>query len=244
MKRLIFACFVGLFLTSITVVAANEKEEIKEVLKNETKAFLEKDIDAWASYWLHEDYVSHTSINSFYVNQKLSWDSVYVSMKKYFEGEGDAPNLKFEGEFDIKVTGKMASAVVKQQQKSFMFGQDRTFNSEVNYLLKKTDDGWKLFSLTSIVKTSFENTDFLNEFRLNWVGYNLLWKDQIDEAIKVFILNTELYPMASNTWDSLAEAYMKKGNNEKAIEYYKKSIKLDPENKNAKKMIDKMKSDM
>ena len=119
MKRIIFACFVGLFLISITAVAANEKEEIKEVLKNETKAFLEKDIDTWASYWLHEDYVSHTSINSFYVNQKLTWDSVYVSMKNYFEGDGDAPNLKFVGDFDIKVTGEMASAVVKTATKKF-----------------------------------------------------------------------------------------------------------------------------
>ncbi len=241
MKKIIFACFVGFFLFSLTASAEGEKDIIKETIKKETKAFLDKDMDAWAGYWLHEDYVSHTMINAFFINQRKSWDTIYVNMKKYFESEKDAPVLKFVGDFDIKVSGKMASVAATQEETMFMFGEDRVFTYDLNYLLKKTDDGWKFVSLTSIVKTSFENTEFMNEFRLNWVGYNFLWKDKIDEAIKVFTLNTEMYPKASNTWDSLAEAYMKKGDNKKAIEYYKKSLELDPKNKNAEKMIEKMK---
>ena len=64
--------------------------------------------------------------------------------------------------------------------------------------------------------------------------------DKIDEAIRILELNTEFYPESSNTWDSLGEAYMKKGNKEKAIKFYKKSLELDPKNTNAKKMIEKM----
>ena len=51
---------------------------------------------------------------------------------------------------------------------------------------------------------------------------------------------TDLFPNSPNAWDSLAEAYLKAGDKTKALAYYNKAIKLDPEGdtgKNAKKMI-------
>ncbi len=234
---------MGIFLVSIAASAESVKDVIKETIEKETKAFLDKDIEAWSSYWLHEKYVSHTTINSFFINEKISWDSIYVSMKKYVDNEKDVLNLKFVGEFDINISGNMASVIATQEQKTYMFGKDRVFSSDIKYLLKKTDSGWKIISLTVVNKSSYENSDFINEFRMNWIGYNFLSKDKIDEAIKIFQLNTEMFPMASNTWDSLAEVYMKKGDYKKATEYYKKSFELDPKNTNAKKMIEKMKAE-
>ncbi len=61
-----------------------------------------------------------------------------------------------------------------------------------------------------------------------------------DKAIQVFEMNSRLYPESFNTWDSLAEAYMKKGNNKKAIKYYKKSLALNSKNDNARKMLGKI----
>ena len=63
---------------------------------------------------------------------------------------------------------------------------------------------------------------------------------KIDEAIAVFRLNTEDFPASANTWDSLAEGYMVKGDKQKAIEYYKKSLELDPNNKGAAENIKKL----
>lgn len=77
-----------------------------------------------------------------------------------------------------------------------------------------------------------------NEGELNWLGYYLLGKERIDDAINIFKLNIDEYPKAFNTYDSMGEAYMVKGNSEKAIEYYKKSIELNPQNKNG---FDKLK---
>ena len=48
-------------------------------------------------------------------------------------------------------------------------------------------------------------------------------------------------PQSANAYDSLGEAYMKAGDNEKAIKNYKKSLELNPENNNAKKMLEKLK---
>ena len=72
---------------------------------------------------------------------------------------------------------------------------------------------------------------------LNMLGYNFLQDGKTDEAISVFIVNTKLFPEIANTFDSLGEAYLKKGNKELAIENYKKAFEMNPQNKNAEKII-------
>jgi cytochrome c-type biogenesis protein CcmH/NrfG len=51
-----------------------------------------------------------------------------------------------------------------------------------------------------------------------------------------------LYPQNANAFDSLAEAQMLSGDTVNAIANYKRSLKLSPDNDNAKKMIEKMQS--
>ncbi len=78
------------------------------------------------------------------------------------------------------------------------------------------------------------------ESMINAMGYELLENGEIDAAIKVFDLNAETFPLSANTWDSLAEAVMTKGDHESAIRYYRVSLKLDPESNNAAQMIERM----
>jgi len=240
MKKQLVICMMGLLMIIPNAFAGDDKEGVKEIIKKETQAFLDKDYDTWAACWVHKDYVTHTIIHSFDAKVKKSWDSISVDLKKYFESKGNSPKLRFVSDFDVNVFGEVATAKVSQDQDVYLFGKDRTFTSELTYLLQKVDGSWKIMSLTVLNAASFKDSDLLNEARINWSGYYLLWNDRLDEALKVFELNTELYPMGSNTWDSLAEAYMKKGDKEKAIMYYKKSISMDPKNENAKKMIEKM----
>jgi tetratricopeptide (TPR) repeat protein len=56
--------------------------------------------------------------------------------------------------------------------------------------------------------------------------------------IGLFLFNTELYPDSANAFDSLAEAHMKTGNKQLAIDNYKKVLKLDPK---LKSTIDNLK---
>ncbi|MBN1163811.1 MAG: tetratricopeptide repeat protein [Candidatus Krumholzibacteriota bacterium] len=71
----------------------------------------------------------------------------------------------------------------------------------------------------------------------NRLGYRALGEGDADLAFRIFTLNAEEYPESPNVWDSLAEAYLKKGNKEKARELYLKVLKLDPGNGNAKKKL-------
>ncbi|MBP9095298.1 MAG: serine hydrolase [Ignavibacteria bacterium] len=85
-----------------------------------------------------------------------------------------------------------------------------------------------------------ENNLEYNDMHLNEFGYQLMQSGDLDMAIVVFKLNSELFPDIANTYDSLAEAYMSKGSNELAIENYKKVLAIRPQNENAKKMIEQL----
>ena len=87
------------------------------------------------------------------------------------------------------------------------------------------------------LKTTHSNIYDFQELELNILGYHLLGSKKTDEAIEIFKLNVENFPKASNTYDSLAEAYMIKGNKQLAIQNYKKSLELNPRNKNAEEKL-------
>jgi tetratricopeptide (TPR) repeat protein len=93
------------------------------------------------------------------------------------------------------------------------------------------------------LKKDHPDAPAVNEQRLNTLGYQLLGIKKIDNAIEVFRINMILYPKAFNTWDSLGEAYMNKGESELAIESYQKSLELNPGNTGAADMIEKIKAE-
>ncbi|MBN2134230.1 MAG: MBL fold metallo-hydrolase [Acidobacteria bacterium] len=91
------------------------------------------------------------------------------------------------------------------------------------------------------LKTSDATKYNFSENELNVLGYELLKRKMITEAVKIFELNAAEFPESWNAYDSLAEAYLNAGDNENAIKFYSKSLELNPENNNAKQQIEKLK---
>jgi tetratricopeptide (TPR) repeat protein len=81
----------------------------------------------------------------------------------------------------------------------------------------------------------------VNEELLNNMGYVFLGARLYDEAVHTFNLNIEKYPQSSNSYDSLADSYMRAGNRELAIKNYEKSLSLNPQNTNAIEQLKKLK---
>lgn len=76
------------------------------------------------------------------------------------------------------------------------------------------------------------------ERALNSLGYEFLrQRSEPRTAIAIFELNAERHPESWNAWDSLAEGHMTAGDREAAIELYRKSLDLNPENTNAKQKL-------
>ena len=88
-------------------------------------------------------------------------------------------------------------------------------------------------------KNKPDDYDF-GEQGLNMLGYYLLGKNRFDEAIEIFKLNIKNFPDSWNVYDSLGEAYMKKGDKELAIKYYKKSLEINPDNTNGEKFLNEL----
>jgi CubicO group peptidase (beta-lactamase class C family) len=82
--------------------------------------------------------------------------------------------------------------------------------------------------------------EHLGERDVNSLGYFLLRRDHVEEAIWVFRDNTRTYPESSNVWDSLGEGYMTTGEYDEAIENYTRSLELDSSNDNARRRIEWM----
>jgi tetratricopeptide (TPR) repeat protein len=101
------------------------------------------------------------------------------------------------------------------------------------------EEGQITEAFTQYRKIKQENpSDFyVSENRFNMLGYDYMNKDMFEEAIAILKLNVEFYPESANCYDSLAEAFMRSGDNEQAIINYKRSIELNPNNQNAISML-------
>lgn len=80
------------------------------------------------------------------------------------------------------------------------------------------------------------------ERRLNGIGYRFLSQGEKETAARIFELNTELFPEAFNTWDSLAEAYAALGRVAEAIRNYERTLELNPDNASAKAALETLRA--
>ena len=81
----------------------------------------------------------------------------------------------------------------------------------------------------------------VSESEINSFGYELMNANKKEEALKIFELNTELYPNGYNTFDSYGECLLKNNKKDEALKAYKRSLDLNPKNANAKKILDENK---
>ncbi len=75
---------------------------------------------------------------------------------------------------------------------------------------------------------------------LNAAGYVFLKRHEIDEAIRIFQLNSVLFPKVANTYDSLGEALIASSQFSYALWAYQKAEEIDPENTSYKAKKDEL----
>lgn len=72
---------------------------------------------------------------------------------------------------------------------------------------------------------------------LNGWGYALLEQRRTEDALRVFTENVGYYPDNAYAYDSLGEAQLAAGQQEQAIQSYRRSLELDPSNSNATEVL-------
>ena len=119
--------------------------------------------------------------------------------------------------------------------------QQRELVKQMNKLplMKMLDLYESIDTLIQYIKStdSHESPYDLSEYGLNALGYHLLSLDKDSQALKIFKLNTELFPDGANTYDSYGECLLKLGDTARAVIAYKKSLELYPDNYNAVQVL-------
>lgn len=92
---------------------------------------------------------------------------------------------------------------------------------------------------TKIKQNSIEKY-LVYEEEFNAIAYNLLERKRIKEAIDVLKLSIKIFKESANLYDSLGEMYLLQGNKKLALENYKRSVELNPNNEEGKKIINEL----
>jgi len=125
---------------------------------------------------------------------------------------------------------EIAGYYIPEMHESNGFGLPVSIRKLRTELIKKG------YSKAGIVVAGLKKKDpsfKLNENELNGWGYNLLSQKKISEALSIFKLNVDLFPGSANAYDSLGEILELTDDKATALLSYKKSLELNPENKNA-----------
>ncbi|MBK7695524.1 MAG: peptidase S41 [Saprospiraceae bacterium] len=83
--------------------------------------------------------------------------------------------------------------------------------------------------------------DFGNETELTLYGYSFLWENNLVDAIAIFKLILSEFPNSANAYDSMGEAYLQANDSAKALQFYEKSLLMNPDNFSAEDVIQKIK---
>ena len=76
------------------------------------------------------------------------------------------------------------------------------------------------------------------ERAIDLVAHAFLSAKQVDKAIELFKFNVASHPTSFNAYDSLAQAYSHKGDAQLAIDNYETSLRLNPDNEDARQRLD------
>jgi len=87
----------------------------------------------------------------------------------------------------------------------------------------------KAISIYHTFKQAPSTKNLSTQDAMNSLGYELMLSNAAtSEAIQVFELNVLAYPKSANAYDSLAESYLKIGNDKFAIKFYSKALEMNP----------------
>lgn len=76
-----------------------------------------------------------------------------------------------------------------------------------------------------------------DEHELNSLGYLLLKHKKQKEAMTIFRINANLYPVSANTLSSLGEAYLETGDKIKAVAFLERSLEYNPSTELIKEIL-------
>jgi len=165
-----------------------------------------------------------------------------------WEGVGVKPDIAVDADKALDTAIEIAKKAAAKHRQVREAGNIRLAKDIFQKFMSSVQQyaaGEKQKSLASLQETLAEgyDSDILTEEMINQAGYDLLNQGLVEVAIEMFKFNVKQFPNSYNAYDSLAEAFMSKGDYKLATENYEKSLAINPHNtgaiKNLAEMINK-----
>ena len=96
-----------------------------------------------------------------------------------------------------------------------------------------TDGPAALIGILTTIRKDDPTAPFVSEAGINSLGYAMLGRNLLPQAIAVLTFNTQNYPQSANAWDSLAEAHFTAGDVPTAVHTYQHALEVNPTYPNA-----------
>jgi tetratricopeptide (TPR) repeat protein len=156
------------------------------------------------------------------------------------------------GKYRFYIPVKEFQEAMRSKKALNLTGEKLTWEMELIELLPPLPDGARVIrevlqqeSATVAIQRFQELTEtgeaFLGEWEVNQIGYFFLNSGHKAEALLVMQYNTKNHPNSANAFDSLAETYFQNGQESEAKQSYERSLEINPDNANARKMLSKLK---
>jgi tetratricopeptide (TPR) repeat protein len=226
---LLLSAIIALVVTQCQKKVNLEQEnvDVKNAILLHNEAEEGGKFEAVEAVWAHEPYAYRRGPSGSYI---AGWDSISAWYKRVI-AEETLPTEKTKSDFfnwDIHVFQNMAWAAYNRV---LHVGIDSAMFREFRFLEKKNNQWRVMFQQREFRSLPVDLQWPFLEADLNRIGYALLQINKINEAIKVFRMNTEFFPESANVYDSLADAYLATNDKQSAINCIKKSIEKSPKNK-------------
>jgi hypothetical protein len=148
-----------------------EKEAIKAVIEEETRAYLDQDFERLAKTHLHDETSFRMSIGKDGYQTIIGWKAIGDTLKSWTSADWEDVNAKFMNtDYKIKVYPQSAWAVFTQTWDYTYNGKQYAIPSLETRFLEKVNEEWKIVyllnvgtytydeeTMDSILKTETEN---------------------------------------------------------------------------------------
>ncbi len=122
----------------------------------------------------------------------------------------------------------------------YIFRSHKFKLTAVDYMFPNSNIAEKLETHYQELSSFFGYEKKPGEDYLNSMAYQFMNMKQYPKAEQLFLLNIKFYPKSFNVYDSIGDLYELKGEREKAIENYKKAIKLNPKSAYTKEKLEEL----
>ncbi len=244
--KLFLLSFIIVCFSQVSYAQHTEEEEaVLKVIKLETESFMKRDSITWKDQFIQNEKTTRVYSGFTFNQSHVGWNNFAPMMLEWIKTLEPSRYTDIQHINPIiNITEDLAWVAFDQHLITPGIDSITPYGTREFRTLIKDMNRWKISSIISIDTANHINTKPQNmEDMFNFLGYTYLEDNMLDKAVEVFKLNVKLYPSAWNTYDSLGEAYALMGNKDLAIENYRKSIELNPENSHGKVMLAKLEND-